>query len=121
MKCHYPHFTHKQFSDGRVLFTGTLIVKPEFPVYTISIEYRGPLTPLVRVLSPTLVENCPHFYKKEGALCLYHPKDFSWSTNTMISKYIVSWTASWIYFYEVWLQEGIWYGPEASHDSNKTL
>lgn len=121
MKCHYPKFSHKELKGGNVLFTGDLIIKPELPIYTITVEYRKSLTPLVKVISPVLVDNPPHFYKKDQALCLYHPKQFHWNSNYLISKYIITWAAVWIYFYEVWLQEKKWYGPEAPHDLNKEI
>ena len=31
----------------------------------------------------------------------------------------MDWTIAWIYFYEVWLETKIWYGPEASHNNKK--
>jgi hypothetical protein len=121
MKSQYPQFSYKELEGGNILFIGELTVRPEFPIYTITIEYRKSLTPLVKILDPSLVEKPPHYYKKEQALCLYHSRQFSWNKNYLISKYIVSWTAAWIYFYEVWLQEGKWYGPEAPHDINKEI
>ena len=31
----------------------------------------------------------------------------------------MDWTIAWIYFYEVWLETNIWYGPEVPHNNNK--
>ncbi|HSZ72195.1 MAG TPA: hypothetical protein VK750_05925 [Cytophagaceae bacterium] len=117
MKSHYPNFTHKVLGDAHIVFIGDLIIKPELPVYTISIEYKGSSRPLVKVLSPALVERPPHFYPHDKTLCLYHRKNFFWKKEHLISQYIVSWTAAWIYFYEAWLQDGEWYGPEVPHDT----
>ncbi|WP_294322708.1 hypothetical protein [uncultured Chryseobacterium sp.] len=119
MKQKYPQFKHKQ-EGNTITFEGTLQVKPEFPVYTISIIYRGSLSPIVKVLNPQLVENPPHVYKSEdNKLCLYHPKNFKWTKEKFIAKEILEWTAGWLYFYEVWLETGVWYGPEAHEDFEK--
>lgn len=111
----YPQFKASKKSEDEVEFTGQLQVKPELPVYTVSIVYRGQESPIIKVISPKLVENAKHVYRNNGALCLYHPKDFTWNGERLIAKEIVSWTAAWIYFYEAWLQKSVWYGPEAEH------
>ncbi len=115
MKSRYPQFKAKKRGQYDIEFIGELTVKPVFLVYTVSITYRGDLRPLVKVISPNLVEDPPHFYKESQSLCLYHPKNYNWAKEKLIAKDIVSWTAAWIYFYEVWLQKGVWYGPEAEH------
>ena len=33
----------------------------------------------------------------------------------LIARYIVPWAAAWLYFYEVWLDLGVWLGPEVPH------
>lgn len=118
MKSRYPQFKIKKRGQFDIEFTGDLIVKPTFPVYTVSITYRGNLRPLVKVIKPVLVANPPHFYKESGTLCLYHPKNYHWTKERLIAKDIISWTAAWIYFYEVWLQKKVWYGPEAEHNGS---
>lgn len=115
----YPHFKAKKLGEGKIEFIGELQVKPELPVYTVSIIYRGNSNPIVKVLNPELVAEPPHIYKKSRTLCLYHPANYHWSGEKLIAKEIVSWTAAWIYFYEVWLQQGKWYGPEAAHTTPK--
>lgn len=115
MKSRYPQFKSVRRGDD-IEFIGTLLVKPTLPVYTVSITYRGDLKPLVRILKPGLVEKPPHFYELSKSLCLYHPSNYHWSKDKLIAKDIVSWSAAWIYFYEKWLEKGIWYGPEAAHD-----
>ena len=118
MKSMYPNFTYKVLGDKHVIFTGDLLIKPELPIYTVSIEYKGSKRPLVKVLNPKLADDRPHFYPTSKSLCLYHPDQFNWKETSLVSNHIVSWTVAWIYFYEVWLQEKKWYGPEAPHELN---
>lgn len=121
MKQRYPHFKSKKRERFDIEFTGTLKVKPELPTYTVSIQYRGNKNPIVKVISPALVENAPHIYPTEKILCLYHPSNFNWKKGKLIANEIMDWTAAWIYFYEVWLQTNKWYGPEAPHNISKKL
>lgn len=119
MKQRYPQFKHKK-EGNTIVFEGNLQVKPEFPVYTISILYRGSLPPIVKVVNPQLVENPPHVYRSaENKLCLYHPSNFNWTKEKLVAKEIIEWSAGWLYFYEVWLETGVWYGPEAHEDFEK--
>ena len=117
MNMHFPQFKHKRNSEGNLIFTGVIQPKATMPIYTVSIEYRGYLTPRVTVIEPSLVEKPPHFYKG-GYLCLYKPENFNWTATKPLSNYIIPWTSCWLYFYEVWKEKGIWLGPESKHDEN---
>ena len=119
MRSLFPQFTIKKKSKTEVEFVGELRPKENMPSYKVLILYRGNLRPHVKVLDPLLVEKPPHFYSKSKTLCLYHPKDFNWTHNKLIAKHIVPITSAWIYFYEVWLECGKWYGPEAKHSAAK--
>jgi hypothetical protein len=110
----YPQFKIKKRGPYDIEFTGDLVIKPELPVYTVSIAYMGNERPAVKVLKPELVEKPPHVYPGKE-LCLYHPSNFHWTKEKLIAREIVDWTITWIYFYEVWLQTRIWYGPEVEH------
>jgi hypothetical protein len=118
MKSKYPHFTVQKLADGHLLFTGTIQPKEYMREYKVTIEYRGGQAPHVRVVSPALVEKPPHYYHEQKRLCLYKPSNFNWQETTLIANHIVSWTSGWLYFYETWLQKGVWLGPEAEHDNN---
>ncbi|MCE3294296.1 MAG: hypothetical protein K0R65_10 [Crocinitomicaceae bacterium] len=121
MKAHFPQFKHKDLRNGSIMFTGKLQVKPEFPVYTVSIEYRGNKRPKAKIIRPKLVVNPPHFYHQDDTLCLYHKKNYYWQKENSLALDIVPWVAGWIYFYEIWLQTGKWYGPEVKHESKKVF
>lgn len=121
MKQRYPQFKSKKREKYDIEFIGDLQVKPELPIYTISIRYRGNKNPIVKVIKPALVDNAPHIYPTEKNLCLYHPSNFNWGKEKLIANEIMGWTTAWIYFYEVWLQTNKWYGPEAPHNIPKQL
>ena len=118
MKSKFPQFKSKQ-KGNNIVFTGDLFIKPELPIYNVSIEYRGNLRPIVKINAPALVEKPPHFYHSDKSLCLYHADNFKWSSDKLIAKEIMHWTIAWIYFYEYWLQTDKWIGPEVSHNTEK--
>lgn len=121
MKSKFPNFNAKRKGD-EVIFTGNLMIKPELPIYNVSVHYRFKKKPLVFVNSPKLVDHCRHQYS-DGSLCLYHPDNYKWNADKLIATNIMQWTIAWIYFYEAWLQTGEWFGPEVPHgdDANKEL
>lgn len=119
MRSKYPQFKVRFRDPNDIEFIGELKVAEWIPEYTISISYRGALAPRVMIIKPELVEKPPHVYPDTRTLCLYHPDLYKWKRDRLIAQDIVSWSAAWIYFYEVWLQTGVWYGPEAPHDIDK--
>ena len=121
MKSRYPQFKSLKRGKYDIEFIGDLIVKPEFPTYTVSINYLGNKRPIVKILKPTLDDKPPHFYQFDNSLCLYHSDNYNWTKEKLIAKDIVPWTAAWIYFYEVWLELGVWVGPAVSHTQPKNL
>lgn len=117
MKSRFPNFLYVRHGNN-IVFSGSLQVKPELPIYDIEVTYRGNARPLVYVKSPALVNLAPHTYKDQS-LCLYHPDNFHWSADRLIAKEIMHWAIAWIYFYEYWKDSGEWVGPEAPHTGVK--
>ncbi|WP_157278932.1 hypothetical protein [Olivibacter sitiensis] len=115
MKSRYPQFYAKREKNGNISFKGKLQVKPELPVYTVEIIYRGNSTPAIQILDPAPVKDAPHIYSDTQSLCLYHRDNFKWTASKLIANEIMGWTAGWIYFYEYWLQTKEWVGPEVPH------
>ena len=57
----YPSFRYA-IRGNDIIFKGEIQVKPEFPIYTISLKYNSTNKhPIVKILNPKLVENPPHF------------------------------------------------------------
>lgn len=84
--------------------------------YKIRINYKFGVQPSVFVLSPSLKElakgrEIPHLYsQKEEKLCLYRPKYKEWTPDQYLSKTIVPWIYSWLFYFEEWLVSDNWKG-----------
>ncbi|RNL88537.1 hypothetical protein ED312_08810 [Sinomicrobium pectinilyticum] len=70
-------------------------------VFVINMELR---------LAPNRVK-LPHVYDtSKQQLCLYSPSKKEWDGFKYIADTIIPWTSDWLYYYELWLPEGKWYG-----------
>ena len=120
MKRLYPQFEYSinAHNLSSLTFSGKLAPHINMPDYFIRVTYRLGKSPRVKIIKPDLVEDPPHFYKKQNSLCLYRPDEFIWKKEYSIAKIIIPWVSSWIYFYEVWKETDVWYGEEAEHDIN---
>ncbi len=116
MRACYPQFVVKERSAEKIEWVGDLRPSPRIRPYHVSIVHAGDARPKVRVLAPLIKDDAPHRHG-DGTLCLYHPDNFKWSSPKLISKYIVPWSLGWVYFYEVWLEHGVWLGPEVEHST----
>jgi len=115
MQSLFPGFVCDFNRKDQVLsWRGELQPTDESPVYHVRITYKMGGTPYVKVISPEIRPGAPHLYSG-GRLCLYDPKDRSWHPGLFIAKTIVPWTAEWLFFYELWLETGTWWGPSAPH------
>lgn len=53
----------------------------------------------------------PHVYDSlKQQLCLYSPSKGEWNGYKSIITTIIPWASEWLYYYELWLPEGKWYG-----------
>lgn len=102
---------------GCATWRGHLQPRAVSPIYQIEIQYKQKQIPKVKVISPELVPNAPHLYA-DKSLCLYWPKEWRWRQDRLIAEIIIPWAASWLYFYELWLDTGKWLGT-SSHDGSK--
>lgn len=90
---------------------------PGSPKYIVQVIYRGPHAPRVYVLEPKL-EDSPHRYDG-NRLCLFDPREprRRWKADSKIGETIIPWTAAWLHYYELYLETGVWRGPQAPHGS----
>jgi hypothetical protein len=121
MQQFFPSF-HYSRKNNIPTWKGTLQPTDASPVYTVKISYRFDnqfsKSPRVWVVSPKIRSDAKHRYRDQS-LCLYYPKDQSWTPYKFISETIVPWTSLWLLFYEIWLDTDHWYGPEVAHTGPK--
>ena len=108
----FPSFQLMKRAKGSY-WVGYLQPTAKSPKYKIKIIYH-PYHPEVFVLEPTPLRSAPHRYP-DGSLCLYYPKDKDYDAKSLIADKIIPWTSEWLFFYEAWLEQGIWWGKEAPH------
>lgn len=60
----------------------------------------------------------PHLYP-DGSLCLFYPPGLEWRPTMYVAEMIIPWAAEWLFFYELWLVGGHWYGG-GRHAASKT-
>lgn len=109
----FPSFVLSHRGRGPV-WRGELQPQENSPRYRVRIEWHTPKAPRVFVDPSQVPDQTPHRYAN-GCLCLYYPKDRSWTAEVLIAESIVPWTAQWLAFYELWVITKKWFGPEAPH------
>ncbi len=121
MHQNFPDFKYTR-ENNLPTWKGELRPTPQSPVYRLKIVYKYhkqfAKAPKVWVLTPAIHPCAKHLYS-DGSLCLYYPKDRSWTAYKYIADTIVPWAALWLLFYEIWLDTDHWYGPEAPHTRRK--
>ncbi len=65
----------------------------------------------------------PHIYWNKQRpeypnLCLYDPKEMSWTPEQLIATTVIPWASQWLFFYEYWQITGEFRGP-ARHPERK--
>lgn len=81
--------------------------------YTVRLTYKLAKSPRVNILEPELIapegKKLPHTYPGKR-LCLYYPGIGDWRGDMLLAETIVPWISEWLYFYEIWIVSGEWYG-----------
>jgi hypothetical protein len=108
---------HRRLPDGdvnlrpaRLMWTGTITPTPMSREYRVQVTYTKGLYPKVRVLDELegrAGESLPHVYN-DGTLCLHLPGE--WRSAMFLADSTITWTAEWLFNYEVWKATGEWYG-----------
>jgi len=89
-------------------------------IYKIKIVYVSNKSVKVYVVDKVLKiaqnrQKLPHVYStKNQQLCLYSPSKKEWKPTQYIISTIIPWASEWLYYYELWLIDGNWYG--GGHD-----
>ncbi|MEQ8158309.1 MAG: hypothetical protein ABRQ36_06660 [Mesotoga sp.] len=107
---------------GELRISGQISPTTISSTYTFTLNYRLQSRPRVRIIEPKLEKpggrNPPHLLS-DGSLCLYYPKHYEWKPTMLIGETIIPWTSLWLFYYEVWLATGTWFGKGVHPTSNK--
>lgn len=114
LRARFPSFDYRRVAPGRYVFEGDLRPTPTSALYHVRIRYEVGREPSAFVVAPALAEGAPHRWD-DRSLCLYHPALFDWHDGLLVADHVVPWVAVWLFFYEEWLDIGVWLGPEAPH------
>lgn len=113
MKKQFPNFTYK-WKRNIITWIGNLKPTHISTNYKIKIQYSNNGSPKIWITDPKLKarENdgkIPHIYS-DNCLCLYLPGVWEWTRGMFIAETIIPWTSLWLYYYEIWLVTGEWFG-----------
>lgn len=116
------HLLERHFSFLAVKINGDLLEcsgrcqpSEHSPVYQYKINYTPGRPPKVFVVSPKIAYNEKIHMYSDGSLCLYYPKDYSWTPSSNLYNTIIPWTHEWFIFYELYLLTGEWMHPFVDH------
>jgi len=95
---------------GHLTWRGTFQPTSASAVYTVEIQHTVGLRPDIRVIDPPLEgrpgEALPHVFPGD-LLCVY--RGDQWTANRPLTA-ILPWITEWLFYYELWLATGQWYG-----------
>lgn len=84
--------------------------------YKYEVTYKYGKHPTVNVISPNIEYNNDIHMYKNNSLCLYYPKDYSFTHDSHLYNTIIPWTHEWFVYYELYLITGIWQHPYVKHN-----
>ncbi len=104
---------HVHIKHSCLVWEGKIMPTELSQIYTVKLKYKIGKSPQVNILSPELIEpegkRLPHTYSRKR-LCLYYPGIDNWRGDMLLAETIVPWISEWLYYYEIWLVTGEWYG-----------
>ena len=101
---------------GKLICYGHFQPSNYSPTFRYKIEWMPGFHPKVFPLSPKITYNDNIHLYKDGSLCLYYPKDFSYDCiSSHLHETIIPWTHEWFLFYELYLIKGYWLHPYVDH------
>ena len=113
----------KEFDFLSVKVSGSTLYAKGFcqpSAYSITYEYKLKFSPggrpKVYPVQPQIVYNDNiHMYSKDNSLCLYYPKDYSFTSCSHLFNTIIPWTHEWFLYYELYVLKGQWLHPYVDH------
>lgn len=96
---------------GRLKWTGVLTPTPLSRDYTVTLTYSHAMRPRMAIVDPALRSATdgaiPHLYR-DGSICLNDTHQ--WDSSMLLVDTVIPWTSEWLYFYELWVATGTWFG-----------
>ena len=124
----WPDFEVVRLGRDVAVWEGRLRGFQQF--YRVRITWgEGRDRPYVQILDPPLepieagkYANIPHLMfdeanPLESGLCLFDPEGREWAPHMLIADTTIPWAARWLYFYELWLFDGVWRGGGVGAES----
>ena len=115
LKKHYDFLTTKIMS-GKLYVYGYCRPSEFSTTYHYKIKYQPAKYPKVYVTEPQIPYNENiHMYSDDNRLCLYYPRDNSWTEHSRLFDTFIPWTHKWFLYYEIYLITGKWEHPFVDH------
>ncbi len=115
-------FIDVSITNNKLKCTGSFKPSELSIPYTYQIQFTPKESPNVFVVDPIIKYHRDiHMYPSDNSLCLYYPRDYSWTKNSHLYNSIVPWTHEWFVFYELYQIYGKWFHPSVDHGENFKL
>jgi hypothetical protein len=108
-------FLNCRITSNGLICEGVFTVPETSNDYEVRIIYSHPKHPEVFVINPKIEYKAKLHMYKNGSLCLYYPKDNSYTSKSMLYDTIIPWTSEWLIFYELYKRNGKWLGKYKHH------
>jgi len=109
-------FLNVDIRGNTLLATGKCQPSEYSIVYEYKLRYTPGLRPQVYTIQPQIqYNNDIHMYSKDGSLCLFYPKDRSFTHLSNLFNTIIPWTHEWFLYYELYQIKGKWLHPYVDH------
>lgn len=115
LETHYS-FLEVKLQNGIMECVGTYQPSEQSQKYKYRIKYTPGSPPKVFIISPRISYDANIHMYSDSSLCLYYPKDFSWTKESHLYNTFVPWTHEWFVFYELYLLTGEWKHPFVDHN-----
>jgi hypothetical protein len=84
--------------------------------YEYKLRYTPGESPKVFTIDPQIAYHDDiHMYSRDNSLCLYYPRDYSFTSSSHLYNTIIPWAHEWFLYYELYLLKGKWLHPFVSH------
>ncbi|WP_281638061.1 DUF6503 family protein [Flavobacterium marginilacus] len=127
LKASFPNILIEEFNKSK--FNILLKLRPDVfsKTYDVKIVYEIDKGVSVFVVNEKLKiaqnrKKLPHVYDEDlQRICLYSKDGGNWAAEKSIVSTIIPWASEWLYYYEIWLIDGIWHGGGHDEHANENI